>query len=390
MSRLVQFTGILCGIFCLVCIASAISVGNIAITPSGDLVSGVTRGSASFIINFPASGGYTFDNDHTIQMDTEMANAVWTYSIYLDGIENPSKSEAGPNIRLSGWELSYPSKREVSLKVKVEGTAPVVDTSQEKILVRVREFNNRNVVVSGSEVVKTKMVLNPQTIGVSISHEESSLTGLRPRIDQLAAGGIDTTSPETKFGQATALLRSAETNSDIARAQFELIQAANLIDTLESEVAVLEVGKAIADAESSIGETEDLITYFRVNKSMSSDTRLMPILSKWEIAAERLTAAKDLKAEAEKLSAKKDPDATNKFGDAARKAQEAAAKGNEVLADAQALKEDVDASPLAALSGIGSALAGSIVTILIVVGVVILVVIGIILFRRRRRWDELG
>jgi hypothetical protein len=150
------------------------------------------------------------------------------------------------------------------------------------------------------------------------------------------------------------------------------------------------VGKAIADAESSIGETEDLITYFRVNKSMSSDTRLMPILSKWEIAAERLTAAKDLKAEAEKLSAKKDPDATNKFGDAARKAQEAAAKGNEVLADAQALKEDVDASPLAALSGIGSALAGSIVTILIVVGVVILVVIGIILFRRRRRWDELG
>jgi hypothetical protein len=377
MSRSLQFAGILCGIICLVCITSAISVGNIAISPSGDIVSGVTRASASFIVNFPSSGGYTFDNDHTLQMDTELDEAVWTYSILLDGIENPSKSEAGPNIRLSGWELSYPSNREISLKVKVEGTAPVVDVSKEQILVRVREQDNRNAVVSGSEVTKTKMVLNPETIGDSAAAESATLTALRPRIDQLAAGGIDTSSSETKYGQASTLLKSAETNSDFTRAQFELTQAVSIIDQLESEVVILEAQKAIADAESSIGETENLITYFRVNKSMSSDARLMPILSRWEIAAERLTTARDLYSEGE-------------YEDAARKAGEAAAKGDEVLADAQALKEDVDANPLAALSGIGGSLAGSIVTILIIVVVVILVVIGIILFKRRRRWDELG
>jgi hypothetical protein len=377
MSRSLQFTGILCGIICLVCITSAISVGNIAISPSGDLVSGVTRASASFIINFPSSGGYTFDNDHTLQMDTELDDAIWTYSILLDGIENPSKSEAGPNIRLSGWELSYPSNREISLKVKVQGTAPVVDVSKEQILVSVRELDNRNAVVTGSQVTKTKMVLNPETIGDSAAAESATLTALRPRIDQLAAGGIDTSSAETKYGQAGTLLKSAETNSDFARAQFDLTQAVSLIDKLESEVVILEAQKAIADAESSIGETEDLITYFRVNKSMSSDSRLMPILSKWEIAAERLTTARDLYSEGE-------------YEDAARKAGEAAAKGDEVLADAQALKEDVDANPLAALGGIGGAISGSIVTILIIVVVVVLVVIGIILFRRRRRWDELG
>lgn len=377
MSRSLQFTGILCGIICLVCITSAISVGNIAISPSGDLVSGVTRASASFIINFPSSGGYTFDNDHTLQMDTELDDAIWTYSILLDGIENPSKSEAGPNIRLSGWELSYPSNREISLKVKVQGTAPVVDVSKEQILVSVRELDNRNAVVTGSQVTKTKMVLNPETIGDSAAAESATLTALRSRIDQLAAGGIDTSSAETKYGQAGTLLKSAETNSDFARAQFDLTQAVSLIDKLESEVVILEAQKAIADAESSIGETEDLITYFRVNKSMSSDSRLMPILSKWEIAAERLTTARDLYSEGE-------------YEDAARKAGEAAAKGDEVLADAQALKEDVDANPLAALGGIGGAISGSIVTILIIVVVVVLVVIGIILFRRRRRWDELG
>jgi hypothetical protein len=377
MSRSLQFAGTLCGIICLVCITSAISVGNIAISPSGDLVSGVTRASASFIINFPSSGGYTFDNDHTLQMDTELDDAVWTYSILLDGIENPSKSEAGPNIRLSGWELSYPSNREISLKVKVEGTAPVVDLSKEQILVSVREIDNRNAVVSGSQVTKTKMVLNPETIGDSAEAESAILTVLRPRIDTLAAGGIDTSSLETKYGQASTLIQSAKTNSDFARAQFDLTQAVSLIDQLESEVVKLEADRAIANAESSIGETDELITYFKVNKSMSSDARLMPILSKWEIAAERLGAAKDLRDD-------------GNFEDAAKKANEAAEKGNEVLAEAQALKEDVDANPLAALWGIGGAISGSIVTIFIVVGVVVLVVIGIILFRRRRRWDELG
>jgi hypothetical protein len=377
MSRSLQFAGTLCGIICLVCITSAISVGNIAMSPSGDLVSGVTRASASFIINFPSSGGYTFDNDHTLQMDTELDDAVWTYSILLDGIENPSKSEAGPNIRLSGWELSYPSNREISLKVKVEGTAPVVDLSKEQIVVSVREIDNRNAVVSGSQVTKTKMVLNPETIGDSAEAESATLTALRPRIDTLAAGGIDTSSLETKYGQASTLVQSAKTNSDFARAQFDLTQAVSLIDQLESEVVKLEADRAIANAESSIGETDELITYFKVNKSMSSDARLMPILSKWEIAAERLGAAKDLRDD-------------GNFEDAAKKANEAAEKGNEVLAEAQALKEDVDANPLAALGGIGGAISGSIVTIFIVVGVVVLVVIGIILFRRRRRWDELG
>jgi len=377
MSRSLQFTGILCGIICLICITSAISVGNIAISPSGDLISGVTRASASFVVNFPSSGGYTFDNDHTLSMDTELDNAVWTYSTLLDGIENPSKSEAGPNIRLSGWELSYPSNREISLKVKLEGTAPDVNVSKEQILVRVQELDNRNAVVSGSAVVKTKMVLNPETLGESIAAESATLNALRSGIDQLAAGGIDTSSAETKYGQAGALLQSAETNSDVARAQFELTQASSLIDQLESEVVVLEAQKAIADAESSIGETDELITYFKVNKSMSSDARLMPLIANREIAAERLTTARDLYSE-------------GKYEDAARKAGEAAAKGDEVLAEAQALKEDVDANPLAALGGIGGAISGSIVTILIIVVVVVLVVVGFILFKRRRRWDELG
>lgn len=378
MKKSLQVVGILLGIISLVCITSAIAVGNIAITPSGDLVSGLTSASASFIVNFPSSGGYTFDSGNTLAMDTQLDDATWTYSVVLDGIENPSKTENGPNIRISGWELSYPSDRTISLKVKMQGTAPAVDKSEEKILLRVRELSGGNVAVTGSEVVKTKMVLNPASIGETISAESANLTALRTKIDELAGRGVDVSAVESKYSQASTFLQTAKQSSDVARASTALSQATKLIDEeIGPTVVKMDAENALSRAESSIGQTDKLITYFKDNKSMSSDARLMPIITKWEIAAEKLSTAKDLYGQ-------------GKYDEAATKADEAAAKGDEVLTEAQALKEKVDSSPFAALGGIVSALAGSIIKIVIIIVVVVLVVVGILLFRRRRRWDELG
>jgi hypothetical protein len=369
--------GILLGIISLVCVASAFAVGNIAINPSGDLVSGVTKASASYIVNFPSSGGYTFESGNTLQMDTDLDDATWTYSVVLDGIENPSKTETGPNIRLSGWELSYPSKRTVSLKVKMEGVAPPVDKSEEKILIRVRELSGGNAPITGSQVVKTKMVLNPASIAGTISAESANLTALRTRIDALAGRGVDVSTVDGKYGQASTLLQNAQKSSDPARASTALSQATKIIDEIESAVVVMEAENAISRAESSIGQTDEIINYLNVNKSMSADARLMPIIARWEIAAEKLSTAKDLYGQ-------------GKYAEAVQKAGEAADKGDEVLTEAQALKEKVDAGLFSGLGNLGNAFAGRIVTIVIIIGVAILIVVGIILFRRRRRWDELG
>ncbi len=378
MSRSISLLAILFGIIALVCIASAsTSVGNIQITPSGDLVSGQTRATADFKVLFSSSGGYTFDNDHVLSMDTELDSPTWTYSIIMDGIENPSKTEVGPNIRLSGWELSYPSDREISLKVKMAGTAPQVDVSTEKNVFRVRELDNRNAVVQGTEVVKTKMVLNPESIGEGVSAEAAALADMKARIDLLAAAGVDVSAAEAKYSQADAYLQSAAKTSDYVRAQNDLTQAQKLLDELESSVPVMEAQKSIADAESTIGQTEELITYFKENKSMGSDTRLLPIIASWDIASERLTTAKDLYSE-------------GRYEEAARKAGEATQKGNEVLASAQELKEKVDANPFSAIGGMFSGLGSLALTIGIIIVVVVLVVVAIFLFRKRRRWDELG
>jgi hypothetical protein len=378
MRRSLTSLGILFGIIALVCIASATtSVGYIQISPSGDLVSGQTQASASFTIQFSSSGGYTFDNDHVLAMDTELDNPTWTYSIVMDGIESPLKTVSGPNLRLSGWELSYPSDRDISVKVQMEGTAPQVDTSMEKVVFQVRELDNRNGVVQGTEVTKTKMVLNPASIGEGVTSQVVVLADLKARIDQLNEGGVDVSTVEAKYSQADAYLQSAGRGTDYVQAQNDLTSAQNLIDELNSSVPVLEAQKSIADAESSIGQTEELITYFKVNKSMGSDARLMPIIASWDIASGRLTDAKDLYSEA-------------KYDEATRKANEALEKGNAVLADAQSLKETVDTNPFSAIGGMFSGLASLAMTIVIIIAVVILVVAAIFLFRRRRRWDELG
>ncbi len=358
-------------------VSASISVGNIAITPSGDLVSGQTRSSASFKVNFGTSGGKTFENANTLHMDTELEDVTWSYSVILDGIENPTKTEAGPNIRLSGWELSYPSDREISLKVKVEGTAPVVTKSAEKNIMRVRELDSRNSVV-GTEVVKKKMVLNPATIGETIQSESARMSSLRQELDQLAGSGIDLTAVEAKYGQAAAYFQSAEKATDVTRKQSDLSAAQKLLDEIEATVLVMGAEHAISTAEGSIGQTEQLITYFKVNKSMGSDSRLMPIIARWEIAADKLSDARDLYTE-------------GNYPEAADKASEAATKGDEVLNDALALKDKVDSNPLSGLvSGLSGAISGTLITIVIIIVIAVIAIVGIVLFRKRRKWDELG
>jgi phage shock protein A len=377
MTRSMKALGILLAIIAIVGIASAATSAKIIVKPSGDLVSGKTQASAEFTVLFSSSGGYTFDNDHVLVLDTELDNPTWTYSMIMDGIENPSKTVTGPNIRLSGWELSYPSDREISLKGKMMGTAPIVETSMNKTVIRIREVDDRNSLISGTESLTKRMVLNPASINQGVNAQVATVADFRARIESLAAAGVDVGAVQTKCGQAEAYIQDAKATSDAVKAQTDLTAAGRLIDELKTAVPALEAQKSIGDAQASIDKTEDLIGYFKENKSMGSDARLMPIIASWDIASERLTAAKDLNS-------------AGKYEEATRKAKEALEKGNEVLANAQSLRETVDKNPFAALGGMFSNLKGMAMTIGIIIGVVVLVVVAIVLFRRRRHWDELG
>ena len=102
--------GILAFTFCLVAgVTASTMIGNIVINPGSDFISGETKVSVSFVVDFAASGGETFGNEDTLQLSTDLTDAHWTPVLIIDGVENQRPEEVGGNVAISGWELSYPA-----------------------------------------------------------------------------------------------------------------------------------------------------------------------------------------------------------------------------------------------------------------------------------------
>lgn len=165
MRRIGKIVGFLVLFLCLTQVASAgILVRDICISPGGNLVSGQTQVSGSFVIDLVPLGGYTFDEEHTLQLFTDLNSVTWSYVIIQDDIENPAILEVGQNVNINGWVLSYPSNHDISIRVNMNGIAPTVTRSEEKVMVRVAELSRMGTVISGTKVEKKAMVINPRPI----------------------------------------------------------------------------------------------------------------------------------------------------------------------------------------------------------------------------------
>lgn len=314
----------------LVCpVFASIGVQNMAIKPSGDLISGQTKLTSSFIVDFVPSGGTTFPSENTLQFTSELDNPKWSFVLVQDGIENPRPVVIGPNVNINGWELSYPSSHKLSMRVNFEGTAPVVTQSEQKILIRVRELNHQGVIVPGTEIVKTAMVLNSAEIQGVTSNTAADLQSLRKILDDLRTQGIDVSAAEIKYNQASIALQNAEKTSDYSTAQTYVNNAKTLISEGNVLVRQAHCLAAIDTANIPIEQTDALITYFKVNRNMESDPRLDPIITKREIAAGIMVGARDYISQ-------------GNYDMAIKRANEAIAKGQEALSDAQRLKAEID------------------------------------------------
>jgi hypothetical protein len=156
---------------------ASVEVGNVNVKPSGDLESGKSNVTADFQLSFISIGGQTFPSDESISLKTELDNPVWTYSIILDGVENPRPPVSKKQLDLSGWELSYENVDE-SVKVNLKGMAPKVDSSREIELVSI------NVATPGGRVKETvknvtAFVTNPGELKGDITSVKEAYTNLR-------------------------------------------------------------------------------------------------------------------------------------------------------------------------------------------------------------------
>lgn len=170
MTGTVRYLCVLLFLACAVQAAcGAINVQNVVVNPSGDLTSGKSPPNqvrVSYVINFVPEGGMTFSADSDLIMYTDMDNAHWSYSTVLDGIAAAPLTAVGRSVTIDGWDLSYPTRRSLSLQVNMTGDVPALTASARKIVVRVYEYSSgielnparsllreANVILPGSPVV---------------------------------------------------------------------------------------------------------------------------------------------------------------------------------------------------------------------------------------------
>jgi hypothetical protein len=371
-------------------VSASISVKNVAITPTGDLVSGQTPPNpvaVSFVIDFTATGGETFPSEETLTMSTDLENGQWSYITSLDGNPNPAVSANGRNLNINGWVLSYPSKRELSMRVTLNGDVPTVTASGNKTILRVAELSGKSEAIAASEVIKERYVINPADKTKAVSDVKTGLTAFRTLIDEKAAQGIDTTAAMEKYSAANTAIQNAEKSSSFSAAQTYLNNAQALLKDGQSALDRSIAQEMINEAQTPIDQTDDLIVYFKVNRSMGKDPRLEAIIQKRDRAADLLSEANDLLPK-------------NDFAGAKEKALQSSDMATGSYNAALALRKEIgEANPLdsvtkgiggifgGAASGIGSIL----IYIVIIAVIAVVVVIGIILYRRRHSdWDELA
>jgi hypothetical protein len=353
---------------------SAFTVGQTAITPTGDLKPGDDI-TVSFVVTFDS----TFPIENSLQLQTDLGTnsnpAKWTTTLVLDTVPNPRPGQSGKNIYIGGWDLSY-EKKQTSLQVTLEGLVPSLTSSQNITIMKVQEISSGKA-ISGSAETISRFIYSATEIGQNLAERQAQIAQFRKDIDAKAAIDVDVSDAEAKYSAAKIAIDSAQSASasQFSAALKNLNDASTLITDGETLLNKAWAQKAITDAQSPLSKVDDLIAYFKVNRSMSNDPRISPIIATKESASQYLSSANDLFNE-------------GNYDQARIKASQAFDKGNQSYTDALALKQAIGeaSNPLDVVI---KPLGANWKYILIGVGV-ILVIAGIIYWRSRSGWDELG
>ena len=311
-------------------------------------------------------------------MITDLEKPKWTWTLLLNGVENPRPQSTGKILELSGWDLSYPSDVEESVRITLEGAAPTVTSTSNKTIIRVQEVDSRNNVVTSSKIDYTRVIVNTGEISSAISSQNGNLQTFRVHIDEKAAMDIDTSAAEAKYNEARQKIDAAQ-----ALPSTQYTTALNYLNAAQTSIQDGEklLDKAwaeneVANAQVPINNVDGMINYFMGNQSTANDAKLILIKTKRESAAGFISTAND-------------DIANGNYAQARVKAQQAYSKGNESYNDALDFKKQTETgfNPLA---GVGKLFSSSILVIVVGVIVVVLIVVGVIIYRKRSRWDELG
>ncbi len=357
-------------ICCIQTVSAEITVPSLTVDPSGSLTPG-NQVTVSFKIDtygdFPTGG--------EIQIFTDLDEAKWTYTIFVNDVEaTRSPGEGGHTLSLIGFLLRYKDNDEVSVRGTLEGVAPAADQTSNKSIIRITEYDTNGKPITSTRVERTALVINMGEVATTISSSDAELQVYRVHIDEKAALGIDTSAAEVKYNLAEQKINSARSrpSNEYSAALGDLAAATAAIKEGETALDRAWAENEIAHAQQSINNVDSIIAWFKGNSSTANDQQLPTIITKREVAVSYISNANDNIA-------------AGNYALARQKAQDAFLKGNESYTEALARQKSVGSGWSLPIPKINS-------TVGIIIGViaVILIVVGVIIYRKRSQWDELG
>jgi hypothetical protein len=129
-----------------------LSLRNTDVYPSAEYLRPGEMVNISATVEIIPSGSMTFASGHTLVFSTDMKNARWDIRVMVDGIQGAVIGKNTDHLFVNGYLLSYPTDRDVSVSVHLEGAAPENAERMPFSLLRVVELNNQGMIVGGSEL----------------------------------------------------------------------------------------------------------------------------------------------------------------------------------------------------------------------------------------------
>ncbi|MDN7025388.1 hypothetical protein FGU65_10860 [Methanoculleus sp. FWC-SCC1] len=352
----------------LVCVAQAASAFTIkteTITPASGPLEPGQQVTAHYTIDYAmlTTTGSNSGDDEEFVFHTELQNPVWKFTIYRDGVAITSFTRGGFAPKVTEFELDYGGNAELDLQFS--GTVPSTTTGTVEVI-KIEHVRSSN--VEDTHVV-TRDVVSQADVQNQLTLRENQLADLKANIDQRAADGVDVSAAQAKYTEAAQAIDSAKVAGAaqaatlLATAKTNMDEATTLLDKAWAE-------KDVGDAAAVISQVDELITYFKDNRSMGSDARVVAIITQRESAVQYYTTASDELGKANYAAAR-------------TKAVDAENKATEAYNDATALQKEIGEG---FSFNFGSSLlyiGAGIVLVLIVVG-------AVFVYRKRGKWDELG
>lgn len=370
---------LLCSVvfLCLVQACAALTTsGPITTEPTqlNALRPGDTVSEVSGTLFLPPNGDQTFNMDDTLQFYTQLDNASWSVSIVINGIPNPPRTFGGKHASILGMDLAYvSSKYDVKVQFSMEkGAVPGSFNSGNIILVSATEVDP-NADQVGSAVYVNGTVINPAALQTQLASVKAKLADLKASIDAKSIAGVDVASAQSKYLNASSNLDQATRYLDSSPTQVQslLDTASAAINDANTALDQAWAQQSLNQAKAMLSSVDGLITEFTVNDSLkTSDSRLVAIINKRDLAAQAISNANDLFT-------------TGTYPSARGKANEGLDLANQAWNLSLSLKGEVG-GPGFSLPNLGAFL-----PFLVVVAVVVIIA-GVVIYRKRTHWDELG